>query len=221
MGPQQDRVWHPFKLRSEPHWAVENFSSEWPQVSINPPILPPSSQLFFLFLHWTSGANQQLFVQCQLTNDSPVEERKTTWGVAEVQQAGVTASERRGGWKKNRRARGSWECVRRNNRESVTGKYPAHFVCARFFSFCFLHSCSTPHMDGEHNSCGVFICRPVELLLAVTGHCVWMCSRNASAWLYMSTAELFPISDFLHSMKLYPVSKTSGPARGIGSIGHC
>lgn len=25
--------------------------------------------------------------------------------------------------------------------------------------------------------------------LAVTGHCCWMCVRNASAWLYMSTEQ--------------------------------
>lgn len=45
------------------------------------------------------GTNQPLFVRCHLTNDSSVEGRKTTWGVGEVQQAGVTASERRGGGK--------------------------------------------------------------------------------------------------------------------------
>lgn len=27
--------------------------------------------------------------------------------------------------------------------------------------------------------------------LAVTGHCVWVCVRNAFAWLYMSTEQLY------------------------------
>lgn len=45
------------------------------------------------------GANQQLFVHCHLTNDFSGKQRKATWGVSEVQRAGVTASERRGGHK--------------------------------------------------------------------------------------------------------------------------
>lgn len=61
------------------------------------PLIPLPSLLFLSPLD--PGANQQLFVHCHLTNDFSGGKRKATWGASEVQRAGVTASERRGGWR--------------------------------------------------------------------------------------------------------------------------
>lgn len=66
------------------------------------------------------------------------------------------------------------EGLRQNKSESITKKYNKLVL-------------NISHMDIETLCCCVFSCRPVELLLAVTGHFGWMCQRNASAWLYMST----------------------------------
>jgi len=61
------------------------------------------------------------------------------------------------------------------------------FSLPSLYSAFLFHS---PH-GWRNGCCCVFIYRPVELLLAVTGHFGWLCLGNASAWLYMSTKKLF------------------------------
>lgn len=132
---------------AELHWAVEQFTLEWPEVGINPLIPLPSP----LFLSSPDpGANQQLFVHCHLTNDFSGKERKTAWGVSEVQRAGVTASEKRGGWRveeveeKGR----EWERTRVNPSPRDITNPSCHFSLLSVL-LLFLHSCSTPYMDIE------------------------------------------------------------------------
>lgn len=155
---------------AEPHWAVQQFTLEWPEVGINP-LIPLPSPLFLSPLD--PGANHQLFVHCHLTNDFSREERKAAWCVSEVQRAGVTASERRGGWRiEEVKEKGrEWERTRVN--PSPGDKtVPVPFSLLSPLSAFLFHS---PH--GCKNGCRcVCICWPVELLwlsqVTVAG-CVW------------------------------------------------
>lgn len=106
-------------------------------------------------------------------------------------------------WMENRRASGSWERVRRNNRESITGKYPVHFVCTRFFfppAFLF-HS---PHGWSAHRlwcfylqASGAAPCCHKSLWLDVFEECLCVALHVH----YRTLPCLW------HSMKLCPVSR--------------
>lgn len=120
-------------------------------MGINPLIRLPSP----LFLSpLDPGANQQLFVHCHLTNDflGGGGERKAAWGVSEVQRAGVTASERRGGWRmeevKEKGRERERTRVNPSTRDITNQSCPPFFFPRLFSDLFFLHSCSTPHMDG-------------------------------------------------------------------------
>lgn len=104
------------------HWS----DHKWELIHWSPP-----AWLHFSF----SWANQQLFVQCHLTRDFSEEERKAAWALSEAKRADVTASERRGGWRREE-VKENWECVRGNKSESITRKYPAHII----FPLFILHS---------------------------------------------------------------------------------
>lgn len=115
-------------------------------------------------------------------------ERKAAWGVSEVQRAGVTASERRGGWRmeevKEKGRERERTRVNPSTRDITNQSCPPFFFSSALFrsllSAFLFHS---PH--GRRNGCCcVFICRPVELLwlsqVTVAG-CVWGMSLHGSA----------------------------------------
>ena len=78
-------------------------------------------------------------------------ERKAAWGVSEVQRAGVTASERRGGWRmeevKEKGRERERTRVNPSPRDITNQSCPLFFFPRLFSDLFFLHSCSTPHMD--------------------------------------------------------------------------
>lgn len=142
---------------AEPHWAVQRFTLEWPEVGINPLIRLPSP----LFLSpLDPGANQQLFVHCHLTNDFL----------------------EGGGGEKGEGARANKsESINEGYNKPVLP--PFFFSSALFRSLLSAFLFHSPH--GRRNGCCcVFICRPVELLwlsqVTVAG-CVWGMSLHGSA----------------------------------------
>lgn len=81
------------------------------------------------------------------------------------------------------------EGERASKSESVTERYTT--LVLRLLAPLFLSLLSTflfhsPH--GRRNGLCFYLLAS-GAALAVTGHCGWMCVRNASAWLYMSTAQ--------------------------------
>lgn len=157
---------------------------------ISPPSTFPSPPLLFLSPP-DPGANQQLFVHCHLTNDSSGGERKATWGVSGLRRAGVTASERRGGWRKEevgeeRRGEGG----RATQSESITRETQLNQSGPPFLSLSSLLSAFLFHSPHRTSRLLCLYLPASGAALAVTGHCGWMCVRNASAWLYMSTEQL-------------------------------
>lgn len=66
---------------------------------------------------------------------------------------------------------------------------PAPFLCSRpISSFCIPVPLPT---WTQRRLLLCFYLLASGAALAVTGHCGWMCVRNASAWLYMSTEQLY------------------------------
>lgn len=104
----------------------------------------------------------------------------------------------------DRGSEGERKGVRVNKSESVTKRYnkprPVPFLCVLpLSSFCI----PVPLPTWTYKRLLLcFYLLASGAALAVTGHCGWMCVRNASAWLYMSTkSNSTSVSACLHRMK--------------------